>query len=327
MRDDDVRSGRAGAFGRRGVNVLDVNSTRLLRFRATALVGTHRARLPLAPQSPDPLLLDPERIGFNERSDHPRSARSRYDPEPLQSPRPSKRPASACSRATRARAAVEGNGNDLRSSLRAIASEATVATQYLPTKSTGSHRRSSRCRREQSRASDIDLSISLAERDRTLIENDKAIGRGLLLKTTPRLEGAFAQRRDQLSNRLTPYDGVLPADLTDLREHYFQDERQLSPSALETYGACPQRFLLGNVLRLSKIEEPESVITISPLTKGTLIPPASSSASSVRSRPRARRGLRAIQGPGRMQSIQRAGKISTIARRVGSPATSSPGPT
>ena len=271
MRDDDVRSGRAGAFGRRGVNVLDVNSTRLLRFRATALVGLTERDFP-SPPSPDPLLLDPERIGFNERSDHPLPLRVLGpDPEPLQ--------LTQAVEAARERLLASyprkgsGGGNAQLPSIffRAIA-EATVGHPVSADEVDGlPSTLFTRAEGSKIGASDIDLSISLAERDRTLIENDKAVGRGLLLKTTPRLEGAFAQRRDQLSNRLTPYDGVLPADLTDLREHYFQDERQLSPSALETYAACPQRFLLGNVLRLSKIEEPESVITISPLTKGTLI--------------------------------------------------------
>jgi len=85
------------------------------------------------------------------------------------------------------------------------------------------------------------------------------------------MKGAFEQRRAQLSNELTPFDGVLPAEVAALRDGFFPDRRQLSPSALETYAACPHRFFLSNYLGLRKIEEPESVVTISPLDKGTLI--------------------------------------------------------
>lgn len=54
-----------------------------------------------------------------------------------------------------------------------------------------------------------------------------------------------------------PYDGLLrhPAVLAELRER-FAGEKVISPTALETYVACPFRFLLEDVLHLEPLEEP-----------------------------------------------------------------------
>ncbi len=54
-----------------------------------------------------------------------------------------------------------------------------------------------------------------------------------------------------------PYDGLLrhPAALAELRTR-FGGERVLSPTALETYIACPFRFLMEDVLHLEPLEEP-----------------------------------------------------------------------
>jgi ATP-dependent helicase/nuclease subunit B len=55
----------------------------------------------------------------------------------------------------------------------------------------------------------------------------------------------------------TPYDGLLrhPAVLAELRER-FGGDKVVSPTALETYIACPFRFLLEDVLHLEPLEEP-----------------------------------------------------------------------
>lgn len=271
MRDDEVRSGRAGAFGRRGVNVLDIDSLRLLGFRAVALVGLTERDFP-SPPRPDPLLLDPERIKFNDSS--VRSLPLRVlgpDPEPLQLTL-AVEAASDRLLASFPRKAGGGGNVQLPSLFFRVIAESVVGhpvsadeVDELPVELF--------TRAEGSRigASEIEHSISLAERDRTLIELNKAVGREVLVRSTPRIAAAFAKRSAQLSKRLTPFDGVLPAKAAELREHFFADDKQLSPSALETYAACPQRFFLGNFMGLRKIEEPESVITISPLDRGTLI--------------------------------------------------------
>lgn len=271
MRDDDVRSGRAGAFGRRGVNVLDVNSLRLLRFRAVALVGLTERDFP-SPPSPDPLLLDQERIAFNGRSPSPLPLRVLGpDPEPLQLTLAVEAGGERLLASYPRKASGDGNAQLPSIFFRAIA-EAAVGHPVAADDVDGlPPELFTRAKGSRIGANDIDLAISLAERDRTLIEQQAAVGRGVLLTTTPRMNGAFEQRRAQLSNKLTAFDGVLPVNVAAMRGDFFPDDRQLSPSALETYASCPQRFFLGNFLRLSKIKEPESVITISPLDKGTLI--------------------------------------------------------
>ena len=80
----DLDEGQQGAFGRRGVNVLDVNQLRNLRFRAVAVLGLTERAFPPPPRQ-DPLLLDDERVRLNEAGgfDLPLRARG-ADPEPLQ---------------------------------------------------------------------------------------------------------------------------------------------------------------------------------------------------------------------------------------------------
>lgn len=271
MRDDDVRSGRAGAFGRRGVNVLDVNSLRLLRFRALALVGLTERDFP-APPRPDPLLLDHERIAFNERSSSPLPLRVLGpDPEPLQLTLAVEAAAERLLASFPRKAAGDGNVQLPSIFFRAIAESVVGHSVRADEVDALPSELYARAKASRIGSSELDIAISTAERDRTLIETDAALGREVLLRTAPRMEAAFAQRRAQGSKKLTPFDGVLSADAAELRAHFFPDDRQLSPSALETYAACPQRFFLGSFLRLKRIEEPESVITISPLDKGTLI--------------------------------------------------------
>jgi hypothetical protein len=84
LRSEQVLGRRPGAFGRRGVNVLDVNSLRLLGFRAIAIVGLAERAFPPAPRQ-TPLLLDHERHELSEaggRRVPPRATGP--DPEPLQ---------------------------------------------------------------------------------------------------------------------------------------------------------------------------------------------------------------------------------------------------
>src|SRR5205807_4364667 len=59
------------------------------------------------------------------------------------------------------------------------------------------------------------------------------------------------------SDAFGPYDGELrhPAVLAELAKR-FGPERVFSPTALETYVACPHRFWLEHVLRLEVLEDP-----------------------------------------------------------------------
>ena len=81
---DDARAGRAGAFRARGINVVDVNSLRHMRFRAVCVVGLAERHFPPSPKE-DPLLLDAERAHLNETRGWQLPLRAQgADPEPLQ---------------------------------------------------------------------------------------------------------------------------------------------------------------------------------------------------------------------------------------------------
>ena len=60
LKAGDLDEGQQGAFGRRGVNVLDTNAIRGLRFRAVCVLGLTERTFPPPPRQ-DPLLLDEER--------------------------------------------------------------------------------------------------------------------------------------------------------------------------------------------------------------------------------------------------------------------------
>ena len=66
MRAEDPPAKQRGSFGYRGVNVLDVNSLRHLRFRAVVVLGLSERSFPPPPRQ-DALLLDHERAALNER--------------------------------------------------------------------------------------------------------------------------------------------------------------------------------------------------------------------------------------------------------------------
>ena len=66
LRAADVLDARAGAFGVRGVALLDANAVRHLGFATVAIVGVAERRFPPPPRQ-DALLLDHERAELNAR--------------------------------------------------------------------------------------------------------------------------------------------------------------------------------------------------------------------------------------------------------------------
>ncbi|MEM7341663.1 MAG: PD-(D/E)XK nuclease family protein [Actinomycetota bacterium] len=63
---------------------------------------------------------------------------------------------------------------------------------------------------------------------------------------------------------LNPHVGLVPAVGLDLSDRLF------SATALETYAACPRRYLFGRVLRLNEEERPERIDEITPIERGSL---------------------------------------------------------
>jgi ATP-dependent helicase/DNAse subunit B len=118
-----------------------------------------------------------------------------------------------------------------------------------------------RRRRMLIEGTDRDEPLSPAEhrvRAARLLASGGRLPAGLPRDLAANLRGAalVAERRFRDAEHNT-YDGLLrhPAVLAELRER-FGGEKVISPTALETYVACPFRFLLEDVLHLEPLEEP-----------------------------------------------------------------------
>lgn len=94
-----------------------------------------------------------------------------------------------------------------------------------------------------------------------------------LLSANTHLARALRARARRWRNRWTPADGLVdPAPETvELLKGYRLAARAYSPTALESYGACPYRFFLQGIYRLRTREEVEALEALDPLTRGALI--------------------------------------------------------
>jgi RecB family exonuclease len=266
----DLDEGQQGAFGRRGVNVLDVNQLRNLRFRAVAVLGLTERAFPPPPRQ-DPLLLDDERLRLNEMGgfDLPLRARG-ADPEPLQFALAVGAARERLLLSTR-RAEEAGGRPQLPSSFFRAAAGALVGrrvrvdeirrldfVRYLPAGRVG--------------AGALGRALTPSERDRTLLELDPALGQAVLERLEPRAARADALRRARWSTRsLTAYDGTFTSEPALAAISGRLAERAFSATYLESYGECPYRYLLGEILRLRPLEEPERLLRLDALTRGSVV--------------------------------------------------------
>jgi RecB family exonuclease len=74
-------------------------------------------------------------------------------------------------------------------------------------------------------------------------------------------------------SRFTPYDGVFSSRdaLGEIRKMLEERGWSFSPTSLESYAGCPFSYFLEIVLGIDSLEEPERVITISPMQRGSLV--------------------------------------------------------
>ena len=77
--------------------------------------------------------------------------------------------------------------------------------------------------------------------------------------------------RSRNLRRLTEFDGNLSDVAGEDRFISRLQRTAVSPTSLENWAACPYRYFLGHVLRLSALESPEETAAISPLERGSLI--------------------------------------------------------
>lgn len=93
------------------------------------------------------------------------------------------------------------------------------------------------------------------------------------------LESSFFSRGIKASaarwtrGELTPYDGVLqsPEAGRKLREIFSEKDYDFSATSLERWARCPFTYFLKNILGVSPSEEPENMVTIDPLQRGTIV--------------------------------------------------------
>ena len=85
----------------------------------------------------------------------------------------------------------------------------------------------------------------------------------------PVIDAAVRLTRARASEVFTRFDGNLAGTVG--LPNYSTDEPRISPTALETYATCPHSFFVGRLLGVEPLEQPEEIITISPLDIGNLI--------------------------------------------------------
>jgi RecB family exonuclease len=272
LRVEDVTEERPAAFARRGLNLLDVNSLRHVRFGAVAVLGlTERAFPPPARQ--DPLLLDEERRSLSDKHGWELPLRAHgADPEPLQFT------LAVCAARERlalsfARAEEAGGRAKLPSSFfRAAGAALTGARVTADDIDSLDERFFHRAGAGRIGAAELEQALSEEDYDRTLLESERCVGARALAQARPAFAHSRALIRDRWAEVLTPYDGVLEAtDTRELLARAWGEERAFSPTGLEGYATCPYRFFLSHVLGTGSVEEPEEIERISALDKGLLM--------------------------------------------------------
>lgn len=93
-----------------------------------------------------------------------------------------------------------------------------------------------------------------------------------LLSTNRHLARALRARSRRWLKRWTPSDGLIEPDelAREALAAHQMSARSFSPTALQNYAACPYRFFLQTVHRLTPREEPVAIEVIDPLTRGSL---------------------------------------------------------
>ena len=287
LRSEDVLEGRAGLFARLGVNVVAVNSLPGIEFRRLWILGATERSFP-PPARQDPILLDEERAEISKR------AGTRLAPRAERGSEEELGFALACEAACErlvvsyARRATGESRPRLPSVFfREIASQ-LVGERVSADEAPLLHRpdvqriggdaigvpipggRYAETPETVSKAAQ--LAISEADRDRTYLQ--AAVTQPVAIATFERAAPAFGRalraERARRSNRYSEWDGALGPDALAAVASLVPPERVLSPTALENYAACPQRFLMGDVLRVRSVEEPERTVRIDNMRRGNL---------------------------------------------------------
>lgn len=287
LRSEDVLSGQPGAFAARGVNVLAVNSLVGIEFSRVWILGaTERAFPP--PVRQDPILLDDERERISDRSGIRLAARSQRGSEEALGF------ALACEAArdglvvSYARRATGESRPRLPSVFfREVASQLEgrrVPAEEAPLLARDDVERiagdaiGAPIRRGQGNdpvavSAAAHHAVSESERDRTFLQAlaTRPLGVAVFERAYPAFRRAREALHARFNARYSEWDGALGAAAFAAIAELLPPNAPLSATALETYATCPQRFLLERLLRIRAVEEPEQVVRIDALSRGSVV--------------------------------------------------------
>jgi ATP-dependent helicase/nuclease subunit B len=287
LRSEDVLDGQPGAFARRGVNVVAVNSLPGIEFRRLWVLGAAERSFP-PPARQDPILLDEERAEISKRAGAllaPRAERGSEEELGFALASEAARERLVVSYARRA----TGESRPRLPSVffREVASQLVgerVSAEDAPLLHRPDVHRiggdaigvpipgGRYAETPETVSAAAQLAISDADRDRTYLQ--AAVTQPVAIATFEEAAPAFgrALRADHArrSNRYSEWDGAIGPDALASIASLVPHDRVLSPTALENYAACPQRFLMGDVLRIRSVEEPERTVRIDNMRRGNL---------------------------------------------------------
>ncbi|HUI27820.1 MAG TPA: PD-(D/E)XK nuclease family protein, partial [Candidatus Kryptonia bacterium] len=258
-----------GVFGQ-GVFVGDIMPARGLSFGATIIPGLVERGMP-RPITEDPLLLDDERQYLGEHSGrHVAAKTAGFDEERLLF--------TLMLRSARAAAVLTYPRLDMATARDRLPS---VFLLHLCTALSG-RRASYRDFDEWKQVQRVELSrllppsldravdgfeVTLARAHAALQRDDRDSLRALL--AAPFLQSAWQAEAARASGAFTPYDGVLAGAAA--LQRLAATEWTLSPRRVQTYLRCPYQFFLEHILKIEALEEPERILTVSPLDRGNLV--------------------------------------------------------
>jgi RecB family exonuclease len=287
LRSEEVLGARAGAFAHRGVNVLATNSLPGIEFARIWILGTTERAFP-PPARQDPILLDPERDAISRRAGTtlaPRAARGGEEELNF---------ALACEAARErlvvsyARRATGENRPRLPSVFfRELASQLTgervsadrapllqrADVERIPGDAIGAPIPAGRYAADTATVSaSAATALSENERDRTYLQArvTQPVAIATFELAAPAFARALAALRARRSGRYSEWDGALGPDALDAVATLVGSRRMFSPTSLERYASCPQTFLMADLLRIRKVEEPERTVRIDNLRRGSL---------------------------------------------------------
>ncbi len=105
-----------------------------------------------------------------------------------------------------------------------------------------------------------ELEVRAAVGGEAWVGAEPAVARALEL-TEARAGSAFTRFDGNLASVVTAMPAISPAN----------PERVASPTRLQTWAACPHAYLMNTVLHVEPVEQPEDVMQLAPIDRGTLV--------------------------------------------------------